>query len=97
MTTAELDLKAKAVYDAYPDARKGDKGSTGKGIFVLDVLCQKMRTHPDYPWMDHVKLYAQVEDFPLNMANWLQKMPDALALESLRKAAPAETKKEYYR
>jgi hypothetical protein len=80
----------------YPAKSAKDGSALSFSLDAQNALAAKISQHPDYPWEEHAKLEANNKT-PLSGWNWVADMPNPVALDRLRKAAPQHTTKEYFR
>lgn len=89
---ADYDF-ALEVLHAYPDKAPKDGRPVGKSTDAQNLLAARIAANPEYPWLEHARLERQ-NPTPKNAHAWALTLPDPVALEALRKTAPA--KKGYF-
>lgn len=94
ITQAALD-RAASVARLYPAKSPKDGSALSFSLDAQNHLALKLLQHPDYPWEEHARLEVYNKT-PMNGRNWVMDMPNPIALERLRKAAPPETTREYF-
>ncbi len=92
-TQADHD-RAAAVAKLYPSVASKDKRAIAFSLEALNLLANRIAKNPEYPWERHAELEAY-NPTPLGGQKWVMNMPNPVALERLRKAAPAP-RREYY-
>lgn len=84
MTQAVMD-RALKVLEAYPSKAQKDGRVVAKTMSDQNALAFRIAENPDHPWEEHARL-MQSNRTPPDLAKWVEKMPDLIALETLRKA-----------
>lgn len=82
-----LDIKAKAVMDAYPKWSKDGRQVQGFNLDTQSKTMAAIRRAPEFPWVEAAGLEKQ-NDYPTDFDKWLAKMPDPVWLEAKRAAVP---------
>lgn len=94
VTQAVMD-RALVVLNAYPSKAKKDGRPVAKSLDDQNLLAYKIAGSPDHPWEEHAGL-MQANPTPPDLRKWVEKMPDPVALQALRKATAGQSESRRY-
>lgn len=95
-TQADHD-RAHRVAALYPAKAPKDGRPIAFPLTAQNMLAVRIAKDREYPWEEHAQLVAHVPT-PQDGQKWVEDMPNPLALEKLRQAAPqAAGARKYYR
>lgn len=87
-TQADVD-RAKTVLNLYPSKASKDRRPVKKSLLDQNALAAKIAKNREYPWEEHAQLEC-LNPTPLDLGNWVTKMPDEVAIQTLRDASRPE-------